>query len=142
MVVGMQRSYYVEQLAKQVDERLSVYRQELSWFDSLERFWWYRWLLLRGFPVCWLARKGLELGIIAMERVRPLLCRGSYIEVVHEAERQGLSFWLMTVEGRIAWFPLWVHRPILYFSLLFQILVSVFIYVFVYFWMLHLLKIR
>lgn len=141
MVVGMQRSCYVEQLAKRVDEDLSAYRQDLGWFDSLERFWWYQWLLLRGFPVCWLLRKGLELGIIVMERVRPLLRGCSYIEVVHEAEHQGLSFWLMVVEAG-AWSPLWIHRLILYCSLLFQIVVSVFIYVFVYSWTLHLLKIR
>ncbi|CUU11106.1 hypothetical protein GBSOP10_10997 [Armatimonadetes bacterium GBS] len=141
MVVGMQHSCYGEQLAKRVDEWLHEYRQELSWLDSLGRFWWYRWLLLPGFPVRWLVRKGLAWGVILIERVRPLLRGRSYIEIVHEAERQGLDFWLMLVEAR-AWFPFWAHRLILYCSLLFEILLSCVFYIFVYFWLCHLLKIR
>jgi hypothetical protein len=132
VVVSMPHEYYAEYLLNQIEEYKILLEQQKVFLDTIQQWWWYRWLFFPGFPVRWFRQLAIDFSFAIVERSQELLQPPRpWMQICQEAKQKRMDFWLMMAEG-VGLCPKWIYKVLFFIYFILEASFCLFFYILIF----------
>lgn len=134
---------YAEEVLQRLELAEKQLQAEIAFWRSLERSWWYRWLLIPGWPFRLLRKFAIAYWQLMFRQIRSIFTPPkSYLEVVQKASHKHSNLIWLSMADALVSYPRWLlnifYRVFTLYILFLELLCSLFVYLTLVIWAIRL----